>query len=262
MSAAQADALVNQELQLADGVDAIITVTQSEAEIIRNRVGASPVVLCHQVELVDNTPEFGDRSGFLFVGRLLEKDSPNYEGLTWFIRSVWLMIRSQLGDVTLEVVGSLNGDHSELLAPGVRLVGKVEDLQPLYNRARVFVAPVRFAAGVPIKILDAGAAGLPVVATKLMATLLGWEPDLEMVACDDPQEMANAAIALYGDPARWKAMQETVRHRLKQDHSRARFRRELRAILDGESEPGCADTSKREIDAYRIARVNTVWNAD
>jgi GT2 family glycosyltransferase/SAM-dependent methyltransferase len=262
MSKADADALISQELRLTEGVDTILAVTASEAEVFRNRTGESVHVLCHPVDIIRNTPGFSERSGFLFVGRLLEKDSPNYEGLTWFIRSVWRKIRSALGDATLEVVGSLNSDHSELLAPGVHLVGKVEDLQPFYNKARIFVAPVRFAAGIPIKVLDAGAAGLPVIATKLMATLLGWEPDLEIVAKDDPQEMANATIGLYGDPARWKTMQETIRDRLKRDHSKARFRRELRAILDGNFGPACANKSKGEIDAYRIARVNTVWRAE
>src|SRR6516165_5151624 len=54
----------------------------------------------------------------------------------------------------------LHPDCSELEALGVRLVGPVADLHPLYDAARVFVAPAHVAAGVPIKILEATAAGL------------------------------------------------------------------------------------------------------
>src|SRR6516162_2232033 len=86
---------------------------------------------------------------------------------------------------------------TELEIPGVRLLGQVEDLRPLYDRARLFVSPIRFSAGIPIKVLEAAAAGLPVVGTELMATQLGWKPGVEIEAADNPAQMARKAVALY-----------------------------------------------------------------
>jgi SAM-dependent methyltransferase len=247
---------------LTVGVDSVVTVTSSEAEVFRSRQPAPVYLVGHPAPLVRDTPDFTQRGGFLFVGRLLEKDAPNYEGLSWFIHSIWPRIYAALNGVTLTVAGPLHPQPTELTAPGVRLLGPVEDLRPIYAGARVFVAPVRFAAGVPIKILDAAAAGLPVIGTKLMAKLLGWKPGVEIVATDDPAEMANAAIALHDDNGRWQSMRVASSNRLLREHSEAAFRNELRALLEGGVHSTTLPTEPDDaVEAHRVARVNNVWSA-
>jgi len=262
MGAEETDALIKEELDLTAGVDSIVTVTLSEAQVFRSRQPAPVYLVGHPARVVQDTPDFTLRGGFLFVGRLLEKDAPNYEGLNWFIQTIWPRIHAALSGVTLTVAGPLHPEPNELNAPGVRLIGPVEDLQPLYARARVFVSPVRFAAGVPIKILDAAAAGLPVIGTKLMAKLLGWEPGVEIEATDDPAEMANAAIALHNDSSRWEAMRIAGFNRLLREHSEATFRNELRALLEENDHSVARPTEPNDaMEAHRISRVNTVWSA-
>jgi GT2 family glycosyltransferase/glycosyltransferase involved in cell wall biosynthesis len=233
LPADEADALIDQELELTSGVDAVATVTVSEARLFHARQAAPVYVLGYAPRVVSDTPDFSQRTKFLFMGRLLEKNSSNYEGLSWFIRTVWPTIYTTLGQVTLTVVGALHPEPSELIAPGVALLGVVEDVHQLFFQARVFVAPVRFAAGVPIKILDATAAGLPSITTGLMATLLNWEPGIDLEATDDPIEMAKAAIALYSDPTRWKVVRAAALIRLAREHSEIAFRNGLRALLEG-----------------------------
>lgn len=240
MSAEEVDGLINQETELTAGVDSVVTVTPSEAQVFRARQPAPVYVLGYPARLEQETPDFTARGGFLFVGRLLAKEAPNYEGLSWFVHSVWPHVRATLGEVQLTVVGLLHPEPTELAAPGVLLEGPVDDLRPFYARARVFIAPVRFAAGVPIKILEAGAAGLPVVATKLMAMQLGWQPGREIEATDDAKEMTEAAIALYKDFGRWSAIRAAALHRLSAEHSEAAFQRELRVLLTGADTSSCA----------------------
>jgi glycosyltransferase involved in cell wall biosynthesis len=147
--------------------------------------------------------------------------------------------------VTLTIAGALHTESTELIASGVVLRGGVEDLRPLYSQARVFVSPIRFAAGLPIKILDAGSAGLPTVGTKLMAKLLGWESGLEIEAADDPMQMANAAISLYSDPSLWEAERPAALRRLSMEHTEGAFQREVRRLLDG-AEPSANSASQPE----------------
>jgi GT2 family glycosyltransferase/SAM-dependent methyltransferase len=229
-----ADALISAEVRLADGADAIVCVTQAEADIFRSRVPTLVHVLSHPTEIFANTPEFSQRDGFLFVGRLLERETPNWRGLAWFIHDCWPLIRLALPTATLQVVGHLHADHAELEAPGVHLLGPVTDLQPLYDSARLFIAPVRFAAGIPIKILEATAAGLPTVGTRLMAHQLEWTPGVEMVAEDDPAALATASISLYQDAALWRRLRTAAKDRLRREHSADLFRAALRALLNGE----------------------------
>src|SRR5207253_7021477 len=90
---------------------------------------------------------------------------------------------------------------------GVELLGAVEDLVPLYNRARVFIAPTRFSAGVPLKVYEAAAHGLPVVATDLLARQLGWEPGEDLLAApaSDPDAFASACARLHDDADLWQS---------------------------------------------------------
>ena len=162
-SEAQANDLIASELALAEGADAVLCVTAVEAATFREHQKAPVYLLGYSADPAAGTPEWGARSGFLFVGRLLEKEAPNWLGLAWFLRECWPAIRAQLPEAKLSVVGKLHAEHEELEAPGVRLLGAIADLRPRYDAARVFLSPVRFAAGEPTKILDATAAGLPSV---------------------------------------------------------------------------------------------------
>ena len=272
MTPTRSEALISSEVALCEGVDAIVCVTEAEAAIFRDRLPGRDLVpvhiLSHPTEESANTPEFAERYGFLFVGRLLETASPNWDGLLWFVRECWPCIRAKLPGVTLTVVGKLHPDHANLAAPGVRLVGGLDDLRPVYDAARIFVAPVRFAAGVPIKILEATAAGLPTVGTRLMARQTNLLPGVGIVAENDPVALADAAVNLHEDPIAWTIIRNTAQECVRRDHSAAGFRQSLREILEGMGTALPATLSnadflqaagKSDNDAHRVARVKAVW---
>jgi SAM-dependent methyltransferase/glycosyltransferase involved in cell wall biosynthesis len=258
----EAEAMILQEVNLTANVDSVVAVSVREAQLFRERQGATVHVLSHPTAPTWDAPGFEGRTGFLFIGRLLEKEAPNYQGLTWFLRSVWPEIRAALHEVTLTVVGAVHPESTELEIPGVRLLGQVEDLRPLYDRARVFVSPIRFSAGVPIKILEAAAAGLPVVGTELMAAQLDWQPGVEIEAADDPAQIARKAVALYGNAARWESVQTAALLRSSREHSAATFHLGLRALLAGDARSAALATEPDDAtEDHRIARVNIVWSA-
>ena len=254
--------LISAEVGLAAGADAILCVTQSEAAIYRSRSLGAVYTLSHPTEIAADVPEWTARSGFLFVGRLLERDAPNWRGLAWFISECWPRIRVRLPGATLRVAGHLHSDHDELEAPGVELCGPIDDLRPLYDAARVFVAPIRFAAGIPIKVLEATAAGLPTAGARLMAQQLGWTAGVEMVAEDDPGTLASATVALHKDVELWHRHRDAAIQRLHQEHSASAFRAALQDILSGTLPATSAGPHEKPGDAdeqYRIERVNEVW---
>ena len=89
MYASEIEALVNNEVSLVSGADTMICVTEAEAKEFRTRQKVPVHVLSHPACPFLNAPGFAGREGFLFVGRLLEPDAPNWRGLAWFIREVW-----------------------------------------------------------------------------------------------------------------------------------------------------------------------------
>ncbi|WP_160299826.1 glycosyltransferase [Belnapia sp. F-4-1] len=275
LSREEADGLIRSELALCAGSDAVVCVSEEEAKVFREHLPeTAPVPICvlsHPTTARVGAPGFDARHGFLFVGRLLEKTAPNWDGLLWFIRECWPAVREALPGVTLTVAGRVHQEHEELLQPGVRLVGSVDNLGPLYDAARIFVAPIRFAAGVPIKILEATAAGLPCAGTRLMARQMTFDAGVEMVAEDNPEALAREVVALYGDAAAWTSMRDAAGVRISREHGADHFRQALRRVLDEPAdafakaacirveETSADQTHEPQNDARRIARVAEVW---
>ncbi|MGD8398275.1 MAG: TIGR03087 family PEP-CTERM/XrtA system glycosyltransferase [Anaerolineae bacterium] len=96
--------------------------------------------------------------------------------------------------------------------PGVEVTGFVEDLNACLNRASVFAAPLRFSAGVQNKVLEAMAAGRPVVTTSTVNHGLGAVPGRQLLVADDATTMAADIVALFRDPERRAALGRAGRH--------------------------------------------------
>src|SRR5262249_31922508 len=126
--------------------------------------------LGHAVEPSPTRNPFEMRRTLLFVGGIHSADTPNADAVGWFIREIFPRIQEKAGqEVDFVVVGTISSvEISGLASGGVRFTGRVEDIVPIYEDARIFVAPTRFAAGIPLKVYEAAAHGLPVVTTPLL----------------------------------------------------------------------------------------------
>ena len=96
------------------------------------------------------------------------------------------------------------------------MTGYVRDVSPFFLRSRVFVAPLRFGAGMKGKIGQALAYALPVVTTPVGAEGLGLRDGENAVIADaDPQAFAEAIVALYGDAERWQRISDAAESTLR-----------------------------------------------
>jgi glycosyltransferase involved in cell wall biosynthesis len=150
------------------------------------------------------------------VGAFHGEDSPNSEAVRWFARELLPEIRRRLGPIPFTIVGS-----------GGRALGglEVDDLTPLYDAARIFVAPTLRAAGLPYKVHHAAAHGLPVVCTPLLQSQLGWTDE---VAAGD---FVASVCSLYDDAALWQRQRDAALARVASDCSPERFAAALREAL-------------------------------
>ncbi|HEX2032409.1 MAG TPA: glycosyltransferase [Actinomycetota bacterium] len=212
----EARRLVEAETGVAARADRVASVSAAEARAFREAGVGEVHILPHAVEPRPTSAAFRVRSAFLFVGRLSEDLSPNADGLRWFVDEVWPGIRSELGDVELLVAGRASPTLSGIARDGVRLLGAVDDLTPLYEAARVFVAPLRFAAGIPLKILEAASFGVPVVTTDLLRGQLGWTHGRELLSAPvgDAGSFRRHSVALFTDEALWSRLRRNALRRL------------------------------------------------
>jgi glycosyltransferase involved in cell wall biosynthesis len=95
--------------------------------------------------------------------------------------------------------------------PHIEVTGEVADVYEWLCRAEVAVAPLRIAAGMQNKIVQAMACELPVVATTAANEGIRATPDEHVLVRDDAQGLADAVIALLADAGRREAMGRAAR---------------------------------------------------
>jgi predicted O-linked N-acetylglucosamine transferase (SPINDLY family)/GT2 family glycosyltransferase/glycosyltransferase involved in cell wall biosynthesis len=234
MARQEASALLRQELSLAADVDAVICVSAMEERLYRAAGVKQLYLMPHAGAVRRDVPDHGARQGLLFIGAL-NPDTPNEDSLVWFVEEILPILNRLLGEkVPVTIVGTCRSSAvSQLASDQVRLVGGVDDLDPHYDAARVFIAPTRYSAGVPAKVIEASLAGVPVVATTLLARQLGWRKGEVILAEDQPDAFAEAIARLYRDPELWRRMVDAAQKRCEDQVSPQAFSRGLAAAISG-----------------------------
>ena len=115
----------------------------------------------------------------------------------------------------------------------MRILGPKEDLASLYGEARVFVAPTRYAAGIPHKAHEAAAHGIPMVVSPLLASQLGWSAGKECLVAGTPLEFAKACTELYTDESLWTRLREQALERVRLELNPEAFGQTVRRLLAG-----------------------------
>ena len=215
--------LKSSELDMALRTDHVTVVSANEARYFTEYGVRSVSVIGHTLELKPTLRSFAERRDFLFVGALYADDTPNTDSLVWFVENVWPRVVAKLGvDVKLRVAGPCTSTVvSKLAAPNIEILGKLDNLDELYDRSRVFIVPTRFAAGIPLKALEAAAYGVPMVATPLIAQQLGWESELLIAA--DAEAFAASCVTLHEDEQRWNETRRNALERVAQDCDPGKF---------------------------------------
>lgn len=227
--------VIRNELYPVAAADAAVAVSAAEAELIARHTRLPVTVLAHAAPPVPAAVPFSARGGLLFVGPVEPALEPNGDSLRWFLQQVTPAFAAPRPALTIVGRGSGAGSWlAPLLGPGDAGLGAVDDLTPHYARARVFVAPTRFAAGIPLKVIDAARHGVPVVATTLLAGQLGWKPGVELLAEDDPARFAAAVAMLHDDPALWVRIRDAALGAVVRDFDPAGFAATVRAVAHGQ----------------------------
>jgi glycosyltransferase involved in cell wall biosynthesis len=136
----------------------------------------------------------------LFVGNL--SYVPNVDGVAGFVRDVLPPLRARFGDdVVLRIAGSAPVAEVVALAslPGVELIVDPADLAPHYGWADLAVIPLTAGGGTRIKLIEAFAQGVPVVATTVGTEGIDARHGTHLLIADEPTAFAEACSLLLSD---------------------------------------------------------------
>jgi GT2 family glycosyltransferase/glycosyltransferase involved in cell wall biosynthesis len=150
----------------------------------------------------------------LFVGGV--RHPPNQEGLNWFTQKVLPAVLERKPRAKLVIVGAEPPPAHSLphLPENIELRGFVEDVREPLGRYAVFVCPILSGSGMRVKLLEAFAAGIPVVSTPLGAEgLAGTDGDICSLAAD-PLEFAQKIVELFDDGEKARGLACRARERV------------------------------------------------
>jgi GT2 family glycosyltransferase len=223
--AEEARAVLKEEVDLASAADVIVAVSELDAAQFRQHSNIEVRVVGHSLAPAATPRAFQQRSGFLFVGAIHEEASPNADSVIWFLEEIFPKIQAQLGtEVTFTIAGvNKSARVRQLASAAVRFTGHLPDLTDLYDSARVFVAPTRYAAGIPHKVHEAAARGIPIVATPLLASQLGWKHGEAFLVGEGADDFAEKCIALYNAEPLWTKLRQAGLARIQEECSADHF---------------------------------------
>lgn len=147
----------------------------------------------------------------LFLGSF--RHDPNRIAVEWFLAHVMPLILERQPEAKLLLAGSdAPPAHAYADFSGaVRMLGYVDDVREPLGRYSVFVCPILSGSGVRVKLLEAYAAGIPVVATSVGAEGLARKDGEFCALADDPAGFADRVLALFENPAAAAAMAARAR---------------------------------------------------
>ena len=204
------------EFGLYRAADHVLTLTAHDRHTLL--AGASNL----KVTVVPHTVDVGYFSGapalaspenaLVFIG--CYSLGSNRDAVHWFARAVWPKLKRRFPDLVFYVVGrEPTPDILELGRRDSRIVvtGEVEDIRPYLGRAKVFLCPIRMGSGLRPKIMEAMAAGVPVVSTSLGAEgIPSWNGDALLIA-DTAEQFVRGVALLLSDSGLCKKLVDAAR---------------------------------------------------
>jgi hypothetical protein len=208
------------ELAVLRKVDLALSYSEIEQAIIfSHNLDSTRTADCPWVvETADSVPGFDEREGIAFLGGFGHR--PNAEAVEWYVHEVMPILRQKLPGVPFRIYGSKVPDSLEkLVAEDVLLEGFVRDTDQVYDRARIFVAPLLTGAGLKGKVIGAFARGVPAVMTPTAAEGTGASHGVSAMICSSPSDWAQCITELYQDRQAWIAMSNACRQLAHQKYS-------------------------------------------
>lgn len=243
-----------EELATYEKMDVIVTVTDEDRERIlaeSSDLDVRTIPGHGGYKLIDGSVD-SEREDLIFIGGF--RHTPNVDAIQYFCKEIFPLIKKELPDVKLFVVGS--NPPPEVLAlrgEDIIVTGYVPDIQPYLRSCRISVAPLRYGAGMKGKIADSMAAGLPVVTTSIGAEGMGLIAGVHLLVADDPVDFAKAVVLLYKDKALWKRLSQNGRRFVQEKYNPEVLEKRWVQLLNSLSK-----RPKRKVKVFRIDSLYTL----
>ncbi|MGH9903102.1 MAG: glycosyltransferase, partial [Pyrinomonadaceae bacterium] len=198
-----------QEAHLAVASDQVWCVTEGDGEALRRQAPGARIKLISNIHPPRGRGRpFDEREGLLFIGNFNHR--PNTDAVHYFMHKIFPRVREAIPGAKFYVVGSYMPEEIKFhgTQEGVVVLGFVPDVDSLFESSRLFVAPLRYGAGMKGKVGQALSYGLPVVTTPIGAEGMSLRRGHDVMVAGDQQAFAEMVIELYRSRELWERLSE------------------------------------------------------
>ena len=188
----------DDEMALLDQADAVIAIQADEGNTVSRLLPHKQVILAPMAVAAVAGPQPGEDDTVLFVG---SNTLPNIDGIAWFLREVWPTLLDRRPRMQMQIAGTCCGSL-QAVPRNVVLLGRVDDLDGVYQRAGVVISPLRLGSGLKIKLVEAMGRGKAVIATETTLQGVGEQVEGAVLRADTPAEFLAAFERLLDGTAR------------------------------------------------------------
>lgn len=201
----------------------------ADARFLGRLGGRSVVVIPNGVGIPASLPPRAPAPTVVFTGTL--DYPPNVDAARFLVRTIWPLVRASVPRARLVIAGRRPSDKvKRLRAPDIEVQADPDDMVDVLGRAWVAVAPMRTGTGIKNKVLEAWAAGCPVVMTSIAANGLVEEAAAPLIA-DRPEPFASLVADLLSRPEHRDAVGARCRDAARLHHTWSGAARSLSALL-------------------------------
>lgn len=221
--------------------DAHVVVSEKDAERLR---ALNPDVRVFVIENGVDTSYYSDarmergadlpgKRRIVFVGSM--DYHANIEGAVKFAREVWPTLHARQLNMVFTIVGRDPSREVRELAqtPGIEVTGTVDDVRPFYRNAVASVVPLNVGGGSRLKILEAMAAGVPVISTTLGAEGLRVQQGKNVLIADTKEQQIEAIIGVVENEEQQKRLVDGGRALVSNHYDWARLGAQLFETYQG-----------------------------
>ncbi|MCU7375074.1 glycosyltransferase family 4 protein [Paucibacter sp. O1-1] len=221
------------ELDVISKADAVLSYNDTEHAVITSHVlRQDNIFKCPWV--LDEKPSpasFESREGIAFLGGY--RHLPNVDAVDYFMTQVFPLLVDEDPSVTVYFYGSnMPNTFTQYHHPQVKFVGYVEELSAIFQRHKVFIAPLLSGAGIKGKVLEATAYGLPSVLSPIAAESTGLSHNISTLIAETPQLWVEHILSLNNDKSLWSRLSHNQRILAAEQYSFEQGRNKMRTVFE------------------------------
>jgi glycosyltransferase involved in cell wall biosynthesis len=185
----------------------------AQVHVVPNGVDADHYSAGETAKLKENAEASALNGSLLFVGSM--DYHANIDAVLWFTREIWPQLASRHRELKFGVVGrDPTAEIRNLQSERILITGTVEDVRPYYAAAQAVIVPLRVGSGTRLKILEAMAAGVPIISTRLGAEGIDVSHNVHLLIADNGPELVSATEHLLASRETRNRLAQAARNRV------------------------------------------------